>query len=122
MNEVEAFEFTAMYIANALTALTIYITFTFSFLAAAFFVGLKLTRFQAIAACFLYVFSAGSAVLSMLGNLQWMGVAIVHAGNLAPPGMVQTAGFWELYLGILTSCGILVSLYFMWSIRHPKTE
>jgi hypothetical protein len=122
MNEAEAFEFSAMYIANVLTAFTVYITFTFAYLVAAFFVGRQLTRYQALVASILYVFSAGSAEISMLANIQWMGVAVAHAGNLAPTGIVQSTEFWEIYLGVLTSSGILISLYFMWDVRHPKTE
>ena len=120
MTEVEAFEFTGIYIANAHTALTLYITFTFSYLVAAYFVGIKLSNFQVMVASFLYLFASASAVLSMLGNLQWMGIAIEHSGSLAPDGMIQSEGFWEIYLGALTSFGILISLYFMWNIRHPK--
>lgn len=121
MTEVEAFEFTAVYIANAHTALTLYISFTFSYLVTAYIVGIKLTNFQVMVASFLYLFASGSAVLSMLGNIEWMGIAIEHSGALAPKGMIQSQEFWELYLGALTIFGMLISLYFMWNVRHPKT-
>ena len=48
MTEADTIEVAAICAANSFTAFTIYISFTFGFLATAFFVGNKLTRFQAV--------------------------------------------------------------------------
>jgi len=122
MTEAEAFEFALMAKANAVTTFTVYITFTFAYLAAAFFVGRKLTRFQALAASGLYVFSAMSAVMNHQSDLKFYKTALDHAGNLGPRDIVSNPDFWSIYLGSLLLVGIFVSLYFMWSVRHPRIE
>ena len=48
MNEVDTVELVATCAEMSFTAFGIYISFTFGFLATAFFVGSKLTRFQAL--------------------------------------------------------------------------
>ena len=122
MTEVEAFELAAIWSANVLTCLSLYITFTFAYLATAFFVGRQLSTFQAVAASVLYLFAAGSMTIGLLADLQWLDAAIIHAGSLAPDGISTRSEFWVLYLGVLAISGILLSLYFMWDVRKTRAS
>ena len=70
MTEGEVIEAAAAVTANSITMFTIFITFTFGFLASAYFVGGKLTRFQALAATGLYVVAAGFSAVILVGWMQ----------------------------------------------------
>ncbi len=122
MTEVEAFELALMAKANAVQTFTVYITFTFAYLAAAYFVGKKLTRFQSLAASGLYMFAAMSAVINHQSDVEFLGIALDHTGSLQPRELFSSSEFWSVYIGILSVIGIIIGLYFMWSVRHPKTE
>ena len=118
MTEAEAYELALMASANGVTSFTVYITFTFGYLAAAYFAGDKLTTSQVVTVSALYLFSALSAMLNLISDLDYMGTALSHAPNLAPEGALNGAEFWTAYMSILMGVGILASLYFMWSIRR----
>jgi len=120
MTEAEAFEWAMMAEANGITSFTIYISFTFGYLASAYLVGSKLSVPQVLIASALYVFAAISAVLNLLTDLDYVAKAWSNAPELNPEGMLYDPNTWKLYLGILLTSGILASLYFMWSIRKGK--
>ena len=122
MTESEAFEYLLMAKANAVTTFTVYFTFTFAYLAAAYFVGTSLTRLQAFTVSGMYIISAMSAVLTHQSDLSTYKIAMDNAGEYRPQDIFSDPDFWSIYIGILLLAGIAVSLYFMWSVRHPKTE
>jgi small-conductance mechanosensitive channel len=119
MNDAEAFEVALLAAANAITAFTVYITFTTGYLAAAFFVGRKLTFTQAAIFSSLYVFSAISALLAMNANLISQSAAIAQSPSF-PRGLINQSEFWLYYMSVLLVVGIVASLYFMWSIRSSE--
>ena len=55
-------------------------------------------------------------------DLQWARKAVGVTGDLAPDGIASNMDFWLATAGTLISAGILVSLYFMWNVRHANTE
>jgi hypothetical protein len=71
MIDSDAFELVLLASANAVTSFTVYITFTFSYLAAAYFAGRELTSAQAGIVSSLYVFSSLSCVLNMLSDIDY---------------------------------------------------
>jgi hypothetical protein len=119
MSESELLELMATYSGNALTAFTIYISFTFAYLTVAFIVGRKLSRVQAIIVSVLYVFSAMSTVLANIGQISAM--------RATQPDLVESAVYqritlmdgdmWLIYMPILLVSGIFGSLYFMYDAR-----
>ena len=120
--EAEVLELYAMYISNGMTAFTIYISFTFAYLVTAFYVGTKLTKFQAIVAGAIYVISAGSMTLSLIGNLQ-ASDSILNATTTVIDGhALHQTGLWISTMSLILTLGIIVSLYFMWSVRRPKID
>ena len=116
---------------------TIYLTVVSAFLGAAYVGGAKLSRPQAI---------IGSAVFTAAGlfsaqqvysffkefdsQLRSIGTMYVHmadvynkpAWTVYGEGVIASAeaGLHEYILLGLMMLGILASLYFMWSVRHPK--
>jgi hypothetical protein len=101
-----------------------YMNILFAYMIAAYFIGANLGRRQVWVLTTLYVLFQ-----------TWMIVAIIGRGYMAGrimEGIIglqhSSGGFDRLPLALrTTSVALLVavlfaSLYFMWSIRHPKTE
>ncbi len=122
MTEAEILELLAAHGANAMTAFTVYISFTFGFLATAYFVGSQLTPFQAIVVGGLYVISAVAPSLTQIAYIQLMFTILESGPNLGQGITLLNGTFWAWSMSIIQSVGIVISLYFMWSVRHPKAE
>ncbi len=122
MTEAEAFEITLLAGANSVTSFTVYITFTFGYLAAAFFVGKELTRSQVVIVSALYTFAALSAFLNFLSDIEFYAEALSYLPNAVSQSGLNSPFFWQIYMSILLSAGILASLYFMWSIRNSRED
>jgi len=122
VTEAEALELYAMYISNAMTAFTIYISFTFAYLVTAFYVGFKLTSFQVIVAGGIYVISAGSITMSLIGNLQASESILNATTTVIDELALHRNGLWVSTMSLILTLGIIVSLYFMWSVRNPKPD
>jgi hypothetical protein len=122
MTEGDVIEAAAAVTANSITMFTIFITFAFGFLASAYFVGGKLTRFQALAATGLYVVAGGFSAVIMVGWMQaFFAIMEVKPNALDTIPIIQR-GYWVPVTTVMLSMGMLISLYFMWGVRHPKTE
>ena len=122
MTEGDIIEAAAAAIANSMTGFTVFITFTFGFLATAYIVGDKLTRFQALTVTGLYVVAAGFAALIMVAWEQaFFAVTEGTTTALNTVPLIQR-GYWVPGTIVLLSMGILISLYFMWGVRHPKAQ
>jgi len=120
MTEAEAFENALLAAANAITSFTVYISVTFGYLAAAYFVGPNLTRAQVAIFNSLFVFSAFSCLLSLDANLVTQSAAIAQAPVLYPEGLTNRAMFWRIYMDVLLAAGIFASLYFMIAARRSR--
>jgi len=122
MTEAEAFELTLLASANSVASFTVYITFTFGYLAAAFFVGKDLSRTQAVIVSALYVFAALSALLNLWSDLEFYSLALSNLPDAVSQSGLNSPTFWRTYMGLLLSLGIGASLYFMWSIRVARSD
>jgi len=122
MTEAEAFEMAMMAEANGITSFTIYISFTFGYLASAYIVGKKLSLPQSIIVSALYVFSALCALLNVMSDLDYISKAWSYAPRVNPEGVINDPEAWKLYMCILLTSGILASLYFMWSMRRDSRD
>ena len=122
MTEAEWMDLAVQWSSNAISAFTIYVTFTFAYLTAAFFIGERLTRVQMLITSTLYLFSALCGLLACVNGIAFYGAAIGHAPSDMPNYVFSSGEFWLTYVPALLTFGILASLYFMWSVRHPKTN
>ena len=120
MNIAEANEVAAMWVDNAMTAFSIYLTLTFAYLTIAYFVGKDLSRFQAFCVSTLYAAGAFISLLSCINQLNFFNAVLQQSEALQSATPFAT-GFWIYYIAPLFVTGIFVSLYFMWNIRHPRT-
>ncbi len=121
MTEADILELWAVHGANAITAFTVYISFTCGFLATAYFIGSDLSPFQAFVASGLYIISAGAPALAQITYIQTMFAILERGPNLLQEFTLVNGTFWLGFMSIVQSAGILLSLYFMWSVRQPKT-
>ena len=120
MTEAEAIELIALFTANVLASSAVYMSITFAYLTAAYFVGANLSRFQAIFVSVLYVLFANGAMMTQLGNIQaWSIIMEEHATAMDSVPMYNSE-FWQIAIPIGLSIGTLGSLYFMWNVRHRK--
>jgi hypothetical protein len=101
----------------------IYLTVTFAYLAAAYFVGAKLTKLQVGLVSGLYVFAAACASIPCILFIRR---SITFQEFLAPKAkaynreLLVDLSFWSGYMGVLLALGILVSLYFMYDVRKKS--
>ena len=102
-------------------------TLLFGFVLVAYFAGKNLTRNQVIILSVLYLATISQYILTYL--MAGLGIVAAAAqlaeldhasGNKLEDIIVTPARY---YFGTLVQiCCVLASLYFMWSVRHPKTE
>ena len=122
MTEAEALEIIAIYTANSIESFSLYLSFTAAFLVTAYFVGAKLSLAQTFAVSGLYCIAAISASLSLVGGIQaWIAVK-ESTPTVIDQIPIYNPTLWLTMMPVILVPGIFVSLYFMWSIRHSKSE
>ena len=102
----------------------LFLSVLFAYLLAAYTVGSKLTQFQAafISLVFLFFTLAGSSAMASMSNeVSYYGSAIADirgsdVGGGIPANLVAPM---LVLVRLLMATG---ALYFMWQVRHPKTE
>lgn len=120
MTETEAIEVIALYTNNTLNSFTVYTTFTFAFLATAYFVGRKLSNFQAVVISFLYVLSAGSSATALILYLQIVFEISNNTPSILDNILLFNESFWMYYMATILISGIIIAIYFLWNIRRHK--
>ncbi len=121
MTEAEALELIGIYTANSHTAFTLYLSFTFAYLATAHFVGRELSRYQVFAASGLYVTAAISGYMGVLANVQVWGKVADATRTVMDDLPMFDAGLWMIFLATIMILGVFISLYYIWDVRHAKT-
>ena len=105
---------------QAFNTLEYFGTLLFGYLMVAYFIGAQLTRVQVVILTTLYLFWV--VRLGVMMNLVFISShnTIDEMRKVSPDLIIPIPSFWGPYslLFLMT----LASLYFMWSIRHPKEE
>ena len=123
MSELDALEAVSGFTANAIAAFTVYFSFTFAYLTASYFVGSHLSKFQAAAVSFLYVVSAVSAALTVIGCQQAVAeIQISHPSPVIDQLLLWDIRYWHYYVVILFTSVIMLSLYFLYDCRKVINE
>ena len=122
MTEAEVIELVGIHGANAVTSFTVYVSFTFGFLAAARFVGPSLTSAQSIVATALYCTAAASATASHALFNQIVFATLDSAPSPIDGIILLQEAVWVWGMVFIELSGIAASTYFMWSVRHPKAK
>jgi hypothetical protein len=121
MTEAEILELVAMYAEGAMTAYSIYLTITFAYMTVAYFVGDKLSHFQVAAASGLYLVGSLTGLLSAYVHVHaWSTLKSEFPGGLSAldSSIWWNGEFWKVLIAASLFFGILVSLYFMYNVRH----
>ena len=115
MNEPEVLEIINLFASNAMTSFSIWATFTFAYLTAAYLAGSQLTKFQVITVSSLYFAAAGAFALSGITHLRSIDEIFSAYPDFVP------SDYWNLpwtVLGfVMTIGGMGASLYFLYDIR-----
>lgn len=122
MTEYELVDVTATYSSNFAVIFTVYLTLVSGYLVSAFVAGTKLSSVQVSILNVGFIISAGLLAFSALGA----GIIRVHYTiellELAADAPHRPLLWLFLSLFILMVGGVLTSVYFMWNVRHPKSD
>jgi hypothetical protein len=110
---------------------SIYLTLLFGYLVVAYLIGKNLTRVQVSIFNVLYCFSIlGSTSIiaggyaGMAAYWEYSAILVQELGRerVFPMGEGLLSESFIITTMAINLCSLIASLYFMWSIRHPKTE
>ena len=122
MTEAELVEAWGLFLGNSQTALGLYLSVLSGYLIIAYLVGDKLTRAQVVIVTVLYVCAT---TIITLWFFAWWSRALefaMEAKQLNPDRQVANSVQTTWSITVMLFMAIVASLYFMWSIRHPKKE
>jgi hypothetical protein len=108
----------------ALSSLSVYFSLIFGYLLVAYFVGANLTRAQNVILTLLYL-STMILNRSAFLSIQLGGKNVIKGLIELNPETRPVFFFSDdaiVFATAVSAALIVASLYFMWSVRHPKTE
>ena len=119
---IELVQTQAEHVVNEITNFTSYL---FGYLLVAYFIGANLTRVQVTILNVLYIVSIAATVFQMMVSisitLNFLSKVREVIGRVAD-GIPSSNTTYVVFLFLLYTALVLASLYFMWSVRHPKKE
>ena len=101
-----------------------YMNILFAYIITAYFIGASLSRRQAWILTTLYVLFQTWMIVAIIGRGYFLGIIVERLLELQD----YSTAWMGLPLALRTTSAVLLvsvlfaSLYFMWSVRHPKTE
>ena len=129
MSGAEWFEAYTNASSNGLTALAILLTLVSGYMVIAYLVGDKLTRIQVFLVNIVYIASGTSVLTSNYGSVLDSATARAEAARrveelgviVSPVGEAAPETF-AIVVAAVNSLFLIISLVFMWQVRHPKTS
>jgi hypothetical protein len=123
MTEYELLDLMASMEAHMGTLFTIYLTVLSAFLIVAYFVGRNLSFAQAWIASILMIFAAGGQTWALYVTHIRVEEYLARKTEFSPltpyeQGFASNTYVWLMIM----SCGVLASLYFMWSMRRIESN
>lgn len=115
MSESEFLEVLNLHAANAITSFTVFISYLFGFITAAYIVGLKLTSVQAAIISILYVFSCSFWIVASLTHADSFAQLIVAHPSYAPSALWMLP--WPTMALTLGVSALAASLFFLYDVR-----
>ena len=104
---------------------SLYFALVSGYLITAYIVGARLTRLQVTVVNTLYcLWTVGIlwGYINTVSDTIELERAIRGAGATPAAGKISDSTFAAYSFAIVQAIGIIASLIFMWSVRHPKTE
>ncbi len=123
MTEYELLDLMTSMEAHMATQFSLYLSIVSAYLIVAYLVGMKLSMAQTMIASALMIFAGGGQTWALHATLGRVQEYLHLKSEISPlPEYEQNCATHSyIWRGILAA-GILAALYFMWSVRHPKTE
>ena len=123
MSEYELLDLMSSVEGHMATQFSLYLSVVSAYLIVAYLVGIRLTLVQVFIASALMLFSAGGQTWALYASLGRVTEYLELKSQLSPLTDYEQnfAANTYIWVGILAA-GVLASLYFMWSVRHPKIE
>ena len=126
MTGAEWFEAYTNASSNGLTALAILLTLVSGYMVIAYLVGEKLTVFQVTLVNSMYVLSGSTLLLSNYGSVLDSTTARTQAGLVVSElamimGIDASPTLLASLVAGINTLFIVISLLFMWQVRHPKS-
>jgi hypothetical protein len=115
MTEFEVLEIVNSYASNAMSSFSMWATFTFAYLTAAYLAGRELSRFQVITISSLYFIAAASFALAGITYVRSFEETFAAYPEFVPSNYWYIP--WTILGYILIIGGMAASLYFMYDIR-----
>ena len=116
MSEAEILEILNLYVSNALTSYTIFISFLFAYIVAVYVAGDALSKPQAILVSSLYFIAAAAPALACIAMCNSVDNLISKHPEIAGSWLWFLP--WTVMLSIATSLTMIGSLYFIYDIRR----
>ncbi|MEP1473061.1 MAG: hypothetical protein ABJK25_18940 [Halieaceae bacterium] len=114
---------------NGLTALAILLTIVSGYMVIAYLVGEKLTKIQVLLVNMVYIASGLSVLTSNFGSVLDSATARAEAaqrieqlGSIITPVGEAVPETYAIIVASVNSLFLIISLVFMWQVRHPKAE
>lgn len=105
---------------NATALIAVFLSLSFAYLAAAYFVGSKLTRAQVFILNTLYVLFAGITAYSVIAFSNGGVKLLIRAGIADPNGFFTGKPWMVKFVGICLLVAIVMCLKFMWDVRRAR--
>jgi hypothetical protein len=107
----------------------IFATFLFGYLLVAYLLGSALSRPQVVILNFVYLLFTGYQLLRIFTGIVFSDLqeeSLIDLIEQSPGGASLDLDFlsfeWAVALTTIHLAAVVASLYFMWHVRHPKTE
>jgi hypothetical protein len=118
MSEAELWEMFPEAMSVTSSVFSVQLTVNFAYLATAYFVGRRLSTFQALVVSFLYVFGAGILTLSFFGVLNRGVEFAARLKEIDSDLFFIVTPLFATTFSALLALSIPVSLFFMYQIRR----
>jgi hypothetical protein len=122
MTEAEALQAVASFGDNAVGTFSNYTSVVFAYLVVAYFVGNKLSRFQAIIISGLYIAASTILAISNFATVQAWTTVVATTPTVLNTLPVYTMKWVPTYMAVLLAIGIFAGLYFMYNVRKHENE
>ena len=122
MTESELVEAITSYLAVAQTSTTSIIGLLSAYLIVAYLAGNKLTRSQVLVVTALYLYVMVVVAISAFGSMSKARHYAAELKALNPNDVIYLNEYSAGMSAVGAVACLSASLWFMWSIRHPKTE
>lgn len=122
MTEYELADVITSYSIQGSTFFTIWLTAVSAYAVVAYRVGVKLTLSQVVWLNTLYLFACLTILFGIFGSFNTQSHYVTLLKELNPDSPQIMSATVAIAVSTITAIGTLVTLKFMWDIRHRKTD